>query len=124
MTIKSEDKKIKRVWCKKVKQYLEDNWGGIGLVVVGILTFVIVLNLILNFTNKPTASNMTEEELAKVLVRANYPDVLCMATHSGAFRTYKTGTYKIGIREDVGWNIWVEPHESANAFHLAKCEVK
>ncbi len=123
MTIKSEDKKIKRVWCKKVKQYLEDNWGGIGLVVVGIIILGLIINFAVNYTSATDESEAYGKKLAKQIVRADYPDVLCMATNSGTFRTYKAGTYKMGITKN-GWNIWLAPHTSASAFHLVKCEIK
>ena len=70
-----------------------------------------------------TAANTdVYEQLAKSIVRADYPDILCMSD-SGAFRIYKVGTYKLGITVN-GWNIWTGDCTPGTTFHLSKCEIK
>ncbi len=123
MTIKSEDNKIKKIYMKLKNSVHYDGQTMFLLMCTLFIIVVIYFSLIGLSTSRTTASNFTSEQFAKVLVRGEYPDVLCMATNSGAFRTYKSGTYKIGIT-DNGWNIWVEPHSNGSAFHLDKCEVK
>jgi len=123
MTIKSETEEPKQKLCIRFKKYMEDKWGVIGLFTVIFIVIYGAVLLINSLTTKLPVNYGQEETLAKNLVRADYPVVLCMST-KGAFRTYKSGTYKIGIKEP-GWNIWIEPYNNGvGAFHLAKCEVK
>lgn len=124
MTIKSEDKKDKKKVCETVKNFFKEHsdWLKYVLTIFALFGFVFVFVYgVINLIKQP--STLDEEALAKALVRADYPDVLCMST-KGAFRTYESGTYNIGIKEP-GWNIWVEPYKKGvGAFHLAKCEIK
>ena len=123
MTIKSETEEPKQKWCIRFKDYMDDKWGFIGLFVFIFIVIYGAVVLITSLTDKLPVNYGQEEALAKALVRADYPDVLCMST-KGAFRTYESKTYKIGIKEP-GWNIWVEPYnKGVGAFHLAKCEIK
>ena len=125
MTIKNEIKDTNKVQrCEKVKAWLSENadmspmYALLAILIIAALTFTYKITYgELSFANKG-------ETLAKSIERANHPDILCMASESGAFRTYKAETYKIGKREGYGWNIWIEPHTDANAFHLSKCEIK
>jgi len=122
MTIKSEEDSEQR-WCKKTKRWFKRHAEDFGAVfVVGLFLGLMSwgINTIFNW-----GTSNTGQELAKALVRKDYPAVMCLS-NNGQFRVYDTATYTVYRHKDNGWNIyWTKkgPTDSAS-FHLGKCEIK
>lgn len=118
MTIKSETKIEKQKCCQRTKQWCKKQTEDIGsLLIIGLLGIVLSL--------QPSSTSSTEKELAKDLVRNDYPTVMCLSAN-GQFRIYDAGSYSVHKHKDNGWNIyWTKKGSNdASSFHLGRCEVK
>ena len=124
MTIKSEEK-TEQQWCKKLKRWFGTH---INFEYIGAILIVVIFFGLLGwgmFTLVNWGTSVSGKELAKYLVKKDYPAVICLS-NNGQFRVYEQETYTVYRHKDNGWNIyWTEkgPSESSS-FHLGKCELK
>ncbi len=120
MTIKSENKDTEQLrWCEKVKKFFKDYSSEILTILFYILMISVAFNIIKWLVESPG------KDLAKELVKKDYPAVLCLS-NNGSFRVYESKTYTVHKHKDNGWNIyWTKDGSNeSSAFHLTKCEIK